>query len=76
VQLFSSEVFFDKQIIFSRVPLFLSESFFNPMNEGSNSAHLFMASQVCVETLVELGDNLVSWFDFTMMRIFWGAKLY
>jgi hypothetical protein len=35
-----------------------------------------MASQVCVETLVKLGDNLVSWFDFTMMRIFWGAKLY
>jgi hypothetical protein len=62
---------------FLAVPVFSLEIFFvKPMNKGSDSAPLFMASQVSVETLVKLGADLVSWFDFTMTRIFWGAKLY
>jgi hypothetical protein len=77
VPLFSSDVFFVKPLcVFGGDSFFTRGLFVKPMNEGSDSTPLFMASRVCIETLVELGANLVSWFDFIMTQFFWGVKLY
>jgi hypothetical protein len=63
--LFSSMFFFLRAPLhLLGLPLFSSEVFFDePMNEGFDSAPLFIAPRVCAKALVECQANLASHFD-------------
>jgi hypothetical protein len=65
-------LFFHRRFFNEPLHVFWSASFFigglfdEPMNEGSSSAPLFMALEICMKTLVEFLANLVSCFDSTL----------
>jgi uncharacterized membrane-anchored protein YitT (DUF2179 family) len=64
---FSSKDFLMSPFAFFGVASFFIEGLFDePMNEGSDSAPLFMAPCVCEKALVECQANLLSYFDPTL----------
>jgi hypothetical protein len=65
--LFSSDVFFNERLcVFEVASFFIGGIFDEPMNEGYESTHLFMAPLVCAKALVECQANLVSYFDLAL----------
>jgi hypothetical protein len=61
--LFHWSSFLINPLRFLGLPFFIGDLFDESMNEGSDSAPLFMAPRVCTKELIECQANLVSYFD-------------
>jgi hypothetical protein len=55
---------------------FIGGIFHEPMNEGSDSAPLFVAPKFCVKRLSNFQLTLLAVSSLVWHEFFWGTKLY